>query len=138
MLVDQSPRGVAERNPRVHGVSCKQATRQCPLTAGVEQAGELFEIDRNALLIAVGASRANRKNAQRLRSAIESGDQVPIDLMCREALCLMRAKKPVCDEDSALTDGRIRDQIGVDPNRDVQADLLGVGQHQTAQIDAVR
>jgi len=137
MLAHQGPRGVAERHARMHGMSCEHTARQRPLAGWAEQPCQLLQIDRHALLIAIGTRRADGENPQRLRSAIECRDQVPIDLVRREALCFVRAEAPVCDEYGAITDGRVRDQIGIDAHGDMQADVLGVGQHEVAQIDAI-
>jgi len=137
MLSNQRPRSIAERDARMHRVRGKQAAGQSPLTARVEQPSKFLEIDCDALLVSEGACRANGENTQHLRPAIEGRDQVPIDFVRRETLSLVRAEMPVCDEDGALTDSCIRNQIGIDPHGDVKADVLGISQHQTAQIEAV-
>jgi len=121
----------------MHRVRRKQAAGQSPLTARVKQPRELLEVDRDALLISEGACRANGENTQHLRSAIERRNQVPVDLVRRETLSFVRAEMPVRDEDGALTDGCIRDQIGIDAHSDVKADVLGISQHQTAQVEAL-
>ena len=132
MLADQGPGGVAERHARMHRMSREQSTRQRPLTAVAEQPCKLFEIDRYTLLVAVGARRADRENPQCLRSTVECRDQVPVNLVCGEALRLMRTEAPICDEDGALTDRCIRNQVGIDPYGDVQTDVLGIVEHQIA------
>jgi hypothetical protein len=67
-------------------MGCEQAAGQGALAKGVEQARKLFQIDRNALLIAVRAGGADGEYAEGLRSPIECGNQVPVDLVRREAL----------------------------------------------------
>ena len=137
MLSDQGSRGVAERNASMHGVSREQAAGQSPLAERVEPACELFEVDRNAFLVPVGAGSSNRKNPERLRSPIERRNQMPVDLVGREALCLVCPKKSICDEYGAFADGSVCDQTGIDPHRDVQTDVLGVVEHEVAKVAAI-
>jgi len=137
MFADQRSRDVAEGHARVHRISCEQATGQGPLTARIEQSCELLQIDRNALLIAIGSRRTDGEDAQGLCSAIEGRDEVSVNFVRRETPRLASTKMPICDEDSVLTDSGIRNQIALDPHGDVQTDVAGVIEHEVAQIDAI-
>jgi len=137
MFANQRARSVAERHAGMHRVRREQAASQRPLAARAQQPRKLFEVDRHALLVAVGARSTDGENPQCLGATIECRHQMPVDLVRCETLRLVRAKKPVCDEDGALAHGGIRDQIRIDPHRNVQADMLGVREHEVAQIDAL-
>jgi len=137
MLADQRLCRVAERYPGVHRVGCKQAAGQGSLAEGVEQARELLEIDRNTLLIAIGACGADGEYAEGLRSPVERRNQMPVDLVRREALRFVCAEQPVRDEYGAFTDCGIRDQVGIDLHGDVQPHVLGVGKHEVAEVASI-
>ncbi len=62
---------------------------------------------------------------------------MPVDLVGGEALRLVCPEKPICDEDGAFTDGSVCDQTGIDPDRDVQTDVLGVGKHEVAKVAGI-
>jgi hypothetical protein len=59
MFGHQGSSGVAEGHPCMHRMSRQQTAGQCPLTARIEQPCQLFEIDRDAFLITVGAGRTD-------------------------------------------------------------------------------
>jgi hypothetical protein len=94
-------------------------------------------MDRHTLLVAIGTRRPDGANSQCLRSAIECRNQVPIDFVRRKALRFVRAEAPVCNEDRALTNGRVRYQIGIDPHRNVEANVLRIRQHEVAEVDPI-
>jgi len=71
MFAHQRPGSIAERHARVHRMSRQKAACQYPLTAWVEQPCQLFEKNRHALLVAVGAGRADGEDPQRLGSPVE-------------------------------------------------------------------
>jgi len=121
----------------MHRMSCEQAAGQGSLAGRIEQPCQLLQVDRNAFLIAVGASRTDGENTQALRSSIEGGNEVPVHLVRRETPCLVGAEAPVCNEHRALTDRGIRDQVGVYPHGDVETDMFGVVQHEVAQVEVI-
>ena len=57
--------------------------------------------------------------------------------MGREALRFVCAEQSVRDEDGAFTDRRICDQVGIDLHGDVESNMLGVGQHEVAEIASI-
>jgi len=137
VLHDQRARDVAKRNPSMHRVRGQQAPGQRSQARGAQEAGELLEENRHSLLIAVGAFRSDRKHTEPLRTAVEPGNQMAVDLVSGKSLRLVRAEMAVGDEDGSLANGGVCNESRIDAYCDLDTNVLRVSEHEVTQIHAI-
>ena len=137
MLGHEGPRHVAEGDPCVHGIGGEQAACECTFSIVAEKPGGFLEEYRDPFLVCVRSRGTDREHAEQLGAAVEGGNQMTVDFVGGEPLGFVGTEKPIGNEDRPLADGGIRDQVRIDANRDLKAQVLGLLQHQFAQVHSL-
>jgi hypothetical protein len=138
VLGDERSCHVTEAHTGVHGVRSEQSPGKCAFSIVGEKTSRFLEEYGNTLLVPVRTGGTDRKHSERLGAPVESGNEMPVNFVGGESLGFVGTEKPIRNEDRAFTDGRIRDQMRIDANGDVKAYVLGVVQHQIAQVEPLR